>query len=77
MNQSLHAVLIKVCGLAVTVANAEMHHPPLTAHIHCLVSINVQKALMDVSVGAIFFHMEEFSDTPLLHLYFHVRCHLV
>jgi len=27
--------------------------------------------------GVIFFHMEEFSDTPLLHMHFHVRCHFV
>ena len=36
-----------VCGkwlvFDITVANAEMHHPPpFYAHIHCLVSINVQ-----------------------------------
>ena len=56
-----------------TVATAEMHHPqPLSAHIHCLVYRNVQQVLMYVS-GCYFFHVEEFSSTPLLHLHFHVR----
>jgi len=61
----------------ITVTTAEMHHPlPHYAHIHCLVSINVQQASVDVS-ECHSFHMEEFSDTPLLHMHFHVRCHSV
>ena len=61
----------------VAVSTAEMHHPPLhCAHIHWVVSIKVQQVLMNVT-GCHFFHLEEFSDTPLLHLYFHVRCHCV
>jgi len=30
-----------------------------------------------MSVGAIFFHVEEFNDAPLLYVHFHVRCHFV
>ena len=61
----------------VTAAAAETHHPPPhCANIHCLVSINVQQALMNV-IGCHFFCMEEFSYTPLLHTNFHVRCHFV
>ena len=41
---------------------AEMHHPlSHCAHIHCLVSINVQQALRNISVYN-FSHMEEFSS---------------
>lgn len=44
------------------------------AHIHCLVSINFQQASIHVNRGRIF-HMEEFSDTSLIHTHFHVRRH--
>jgi len=57
-----------VCNVAchITLTTAETHHPPpLCAHIHCLVSINVQEVAMNVS-GCHFFYMEEFSSTPLL-----------
>jgi hypothetical protein len=37
-----------------------------------LVSLNVQKASMNVN-GCIFFCMEELFDTPHLHTHFHVR----
>lgn len=30
-----------------------------------------------MSVGIIFFHVEESSDTPLFGTYFHIRCHFV
>jgi len=64
-------------GICVTVITAETHHPPAhCAHIHCLVSLNVQQALMDVN-GCHFFHMGEFRDAPLLHLHFHVSHHSV
>ena len=53
---------------------AEMHHSPLyCAHIHCLVSINIQQESMNV----IFFHMEELSDTPLSQTHFHFSRHFV
>jgi len=43
---------------------------------HCLVSINVQQAWMNVN-RCDFFHVEEFSDMPLLHPHLYVRCHSV
>ena len=61
----------------IAVATAEMHHPPPhCANIHCLVSVNIQQASMNVT-GSNFFHMEEFNYTPLLHTHFHVRRHFV
>ena len=43
-------------------ARAETQHPlPRCAHIHCLVSINVEQASVNVS-GCHFFHMEEFIE---------------
>ena len=64
-------------GSTVTIATAEMQHSlPRCAHSHCLVSINIQQALTNVS-GCLFFCMEEFNDTPLLHRHFHVRHHSV
>jgi len=61
----------------VIVATAEMRHPlPHYANIHCLVSVNVQQASMNV-IGCNFLRMEEFNYTPLLHTHFHVRCHFV
>jgi len=61
----------------VTVTIAEMHHPSShCAPSHCLVSINIQQALMNFS-GCNFFHMEETNSIPLLHVHFDVRCHFV
>ena len=61
----------------VPVTVPEMHCPPLhCAHSRYLVSINGHQTLMNVS-GWHFFYMEKFSDTPLLHTHFHVRCSLV
>lgn len=61
----------------VSVTTVETHHPlPHCAHIHCLVSINIQQASMNTN-GCQFFHMIEFSGTSLLHVHFHVRCHFV
>jgi len=45
---------------------------PHCAHIHCLISINIQQ----VPIGAIFFCMEEFNDT-FASMHFNVRCHSV
>ena len=60
-----------------TVTTAETHHPlPCCAHIHCLVSINIQKASINAN-GCSFFLMEEFSFTVLLHMHFYVRHHFV
>jgi len=63
MNKSLHAVLVKVfsrrdplfhsCYNSIT---AETHHPPpRCVHIHCLVSIHVQQALLNVNRCSFFF----------------------
>jgi len=61
----------------VAVATAKTRHPPPhCANIHCLVSVNVQQASMNV-IGCNFSHMEEFNYTPLFHTHFHVRCHFV
>ena len=50
--KSLHGYL--ECGLSFTVSTAGTQHPPAhCAHIHYLVSINIQKALMNVR-GCIF-----------------------
>jgi hypothetical protein len=43
----------------ITVATAEMHHPlPHFAPIHCLVSVNVQQASMNVKGCSFFLHRE-------------------
>ena len=80
MSRRVHAVLVKICMAIqmwpvfhVMVTIAEMRHPlHLSAHIHYLVSINVQQALMNVSKCQ-FSLMEEFSETHLLHTHFHVQ----
>ena len=57
----------------VAVITAETHHSrPLYAHIHCLVSVNIQQVWINVS-GCNFFQMEEFSDIPLFHMHFRVN----
>ena len=84
MIKSLHAMLIQIC-MAIWNMTCLSHcchrcwntpPTPYCAHIHCLVSINIQQVLMNVS-GWHFFCMEEFSDTPSLHLHFHIRHHSV
>ena len=53
------------------------HHPsPHCAHVHCLVSNNIQQVLTNAS-GCYFVHMEEFNSTPLLQVHSHVRHHSV
>ena len=63
----------------VAVATAETHHPSShCADIHCLITVNIQQALMNVSWFLFFFFcMEEFSDTPLHLMHFQVRCHSI
>ena len=61
----------------VAVATDETRHPPPhCANIHCLVSVNVQQASMNV-IGDNFFRMEELNYTPFFHTHFHVRRHFV
>jgi len=57
----------------IAVTTAEMHHPPpYCAHIHCLVSINIQQ------IGEFqwvpFFPQKRIHLHTLLHIHFHVRC---
>jgi len=65
MKKSLHAMLLKFVPAEVTTVTvgAEMDHPPPhSAHIQCLVSINIQQVSIHVS-GCHFFHMEELNET--------------
>ena len=63
--------------LTTDVTTAKTYHPlPHCAHVHYLVSINVQQVSVNVN-GCHLFHMEEFNSTPLLHPHLHVRCHSV
>ena len=73
MHKNLHTMLIKTCtSRADPLSLLPLHHPlhPLCDHIHCLDSISIQQASVNVS-GCNFFHMEDFSDTLLLHMPFH------
>ena len=82
MNFRLHAMLIKTCisggdpQLLASLLNCTAHPPAHCAHIHCLVSRNTQQASVNVN-GCHFFCMEEFSATPLLHTWAHVRHYFV
>lgn len=53
-------------------ATAETNHPPHhCAHSHCLVPINTQQALLNVS----FSHMKKYNSVPpLLHMHFMSDC---
>jgi len=54
-----------------------MYYPlPHCAHIHSLVSVNIQQTSVNIS-GFHFFCMDEFNDTPLFQSHFHVSCHSV
>ena len=79
MNKSLDAMLVKpaLAEVTVTVPTSQMLYPlPHSAHIHCLISITIQQVSMTVT-ECHFLHVDEHSDTPLLHLHFHVRCQCV
>ena len=59
------------------VTTTEMHHPPPHyTHIHCLVSISIQQASVNVN-GCHFFCMEDFCSMSLLYTNFCVRSHSV
>ena len=80
MNKSLHAELTKICTsggdpLSPLLKQNASPTPPC-AHIHCLISTDVQQASMHVC-KCHFFYVKEFIDTPLLHMPFHVRHHSV
>lgn len=81
MNESLHPILIKICMAVwnmVCLSCSCCHHwnvppPHLTVLISTVwFSINVHQASMNIN-KCIFFLVEEFNDTPLLHVHFHVR----
>jgi len=75
--QRLCMIICNMAYLSCHCCHSWKHHPSYhCAHIHWLVFINVQQVSVDVS-SCHFFCMEEFSDTPLLHLHFHVRQHFV
>ena len=57
-----------------TVTTPETYHSLFTVLTSS--GLYIQQALMNVS-GCHFFHVEEFSDTSLLHLHSDVRCHSV
>jgi len=79
MNKSLHATLVKICTSRGDHCHCHQYWntPPRShrAHTCCSVSINIQQA--SVNVNRCWFCMEEFHDTPMLHMHFHVRCHSV
>ena len=53
----------------VTVVSAEMHHPlPHCAHIHCLVSTNVQQVSMNVSVAIHFARRNSMTHLFFIHI---------
>ena len=67
----------------IAVATADMHHPsPHHAHIHCMISINVQQASMYVNGCHCLSCMEEISSISLPHMHFlkagltHIKCHI-
>jgi len=76
INKSFHVMLIQTCTsggeqLSLSPLLKTHHPPPHCAHIHCLVCINIQQASMKINWYH-FLHMEELSDTLLLHTHFHV-----
>ena len=69
----IHNSLYQKRWRTVTVTTAETHHTPYhCAHIHGLVSRNIQQVN-----ECHFFLMEQFNDTSFLHWHFHVRHHFV
>ena len=82
--EALHFVVWQLCMVVRNVACLSrrrrhcwtLNAPPYCANIHCLVSVNVQQASMNVT-GSNLFRLEELNYTPLLHKHFHVRRHFV
>ena len=70
MNKSLHAMLAKIC----TSRGDPLSQSPLLKRNTHRLTVLTATVWSPVNVnGCHFFHMEEFSDTPLLHTHFHVR----
>ena len=79
---SPHATLIKVCMASQWLLSCHCHRCWNTPHItslcysHYFVAINVHKSSVNVT-GYNLFYVEEFSETPLLHMYFQVRHQII
>ena len=72
LNMSLRAALMHICT-----TRGDPLSPLLKQCSHPLfVSINVQQVSVNFC-GCHFFYMEEFNDTPLFHMHFHVRHHFL
>ena len=81
MNKSLHAAFVKSALVLVTLCHCchcwnASPTASLCSHPYLGVHINIQQMLMNINRSN-FFCIEEFSYTPLLHTYFHVRHHSV
>jgi len=82
MKKSLHGARITICMAAQNMACLSCHcHQLLKCITHSPTELTLTvwspKMLNEhqwISMGAIFFCMEEFSETPLLHMLSHVRC---
>jgi len=78
MNKSLHAMLVKICT-----SGGELLLSPLllkcttqpSVWSYPLFDLHQSSASVDECQNVIFFCVEEFSDTLLLHMHFHVRSH--
>ena len=74
INESLQAALIKICMSVQNVASFSR------CCCHCWYAVCTTSLCSQASVnvnGCIFFRVQEFSVTALLHLHFHVRCHFI
>lgn len=81
MNKSLHATLVNICTSG---GDPVLLSSLLKCITHCLAvltSTTESPSMFSkhqwMSISAIFFCMEEFSDTPLFHALFYVRHHSV
>ena len=77
MNKSLYAALMKTCtskGNPLSLLPPLEHTTRSSLCSHPLSGLQKHSASIN---GCCFFHMEEFSSTPLLHTYFNVRSHSV
>jgi len=78
MNRNLHAVLVAIWNMV-----CPSHHccqcwsatPTTSLCSHPLFGLHESSTNINQCLLVPFFCIEEFSDIPLLHLHFHVRCH--
>ena len=81
MNKSLHVVLIKICTSKCAPLSL-LSLLKCTTYCLTVLTFTVWSPEMFskhqwMSVGSIFFWIEEFTETPLLHMHFYVRHHFV